>query len=352
MSKLFRKLSVVIAVIVCISVLIVGCGTSTSTTTQSTSQANSNDQQAQQKSNTEDTKKPETKESKKLRFAFSIMVLDNPYFISVKKGFEDKCKELGVDPVIVDAKYDVAKQVNDIENLIEQKVDAMLIAPIDQKALQPLVEKAKQKGIIVVSEAQPIDNAQGIYTIDEYQYGVAIGTNAAKWINEKLGGKAEVIIVSQDNVEPVIQRGNGIQDTILKNCPGAKVVARQAGDSPEAGMKIVESVLQKNPNVKVITGNNDSGALGGYEAVKALGKATADFYVGGADATNEAIAKMKEPNSIFRATVDIKPYDSGKECVDIMNKYLKNGAPEKPEKFFMKMFPVWQEDVLSGKFKN
>jgi len=351
MVKLSKKLLAIFAAVVCIAVLVTGCG---APATSKTDTSGGGTEQAQKSSDSGDKsadsgdKKADS--GKKLKFAFSIMQLDNPYFISVKKGFEDKCKELGIEAAFVDAKYDVAKQVSDVENLIEQGVDGLLIAPIDQKALQPIVEKAKQKGIIVVSEAQPIDNAHGIYTVDEYKYGTVIGENAAKWINEKLGGKAEVIIISQDNVEPVIQRGNGIQDTILKLAPGAKIVARQAGDTPELGMKIVEGVLQKNPNVKVITGNNDSGALGGYEAVKAMGKATPDFYVGGGDATNEAIAKMKEPNSVYRATVDLMPYDVGAECAEIMLRYIKEGPPEKPETFYMKMEPVWQEDVISGKF--
>lgn len=347
MRKLIRKVSIIIAVILCISVLTMGCGQSTASQSDSSSSSQP-DSKVEEKP---DSSEQASKSDKKLRFAFSIMQLDNPYFISVKKGFEDKCKELGIEPIAVDSKYDVAKQVNDVENLILQGVDAIMISPIDQRALQPLVDKAKEKGIVVLSEAQPIDNAHGIYTIDEYEYGVAIGKNAAKWINEKLNGKAEVIIISQDNVEPVIQRGNGIEDTIKKLCPEAKIVARQAGDTPEKGMKIVESVLQRNPNVKVITGNNDSGALGGYEAVKALGMDTEDFYVGGADATPEAIAKMKEPGSVYRATVDIMPYETGIECVEIMYKYVQEGPPEEPEVFYMKMKPVWQEDVLSGKYK-
>lgn len=303
------------------------------------------------KTNSTNNQSQNTSSEKKLKFAYSIMSLDNPYFISVKNGFEEQCKNLGATSVVVDAKYDVAKQVSDIENLIEQGVDGLMISPIDQKALQSVVEKAKQKGIPVVSEAQSIDNANANYVVDEYKYGVVIGTNAAKWINEKLGGKAEVVIISQDNVEPVIQRGNGIQDTILKLCPGSKIVARQAGDTPEKGMKIVESVLQRFPNVKVITGNNDSGALGGYEAAMALGKASTDFYVGGGDATAEAISKMKEPNSIYRATVDILPYQSGKDCVDLLAKYKKNGLPEKAETIIMKMNPVLQDDVVTGKYK-
>ena len=290
------------------------------------------------------------KEEPKMRFAFSIMQLDNPYFIAVKQGFEDRCEELGVESIIVDARYDVAKQVSDVENLVMQGVDGMMIAPIDQNALQPLVETAKAQGIAVVAEAQPIDNAHGMHIVNEYEYGVVIGTNAAKWITEKLGGTAEVIIISQDNVEPVIQRGNGIEDTILEMAPGSKIVARQAGDTPEQGMRIVESVLQTHPNVKVITGNNDSGALGGYEAVKALGVGSEDFYVGGGDATAEALAKMREPGSVYRATVDILPYETGAAVADMLYRFKTEGFPDEQEVVYFPMEPVWQEDVLSGAY--
>lgn len=114
-----------------------------------------------------------------MKFAFSILSLENPYFIVVKEGFEDHCKELGVDVVIVDAKYDVAKQVNDIENLIMSKAVGMMISPIDQNALFTIVETAKKSGLDVVSEAQQIDNAHSIYAIDEYEYGVKINKSAA-----------------------------------------------------------------------------------------------------------------------------------------------------------------------------
>ena len=285
-----------------------------------------------------------------LRFAFSIPNIANPYFIAVNQGFEDRCKELGVEAVTVDAKYDVAKQVSDFENLMMQGINGILTCPIDQNALIPVVEQAKAQGIIIISEAQEVDNATAKFTMDEYKYGSIIGTNAAKWINEKLGGEAEVIIISQDNVEPVIQRGNGIQETIEKLCPKATIVARQAGDTPAMGMRIVENILQAHPNVKVVTGNNDSGALGGYEAVLSMQKNTPDMYVGGADATAEALAKMKEPNSVYRATVDLYPYKTGYDAASLMYKYATEGAPKEQKIVEIGMAPVWQEDVISGKF--
>ena len=281
--------------------------------------------------------------TKKVKIGFSIMVGDNPYFVAVKKGFEDRAKELGIEAVVVDAKYDAQTQYSQVENFISSGVNAIAIAPVDHKSLTTVVAAAQKKGIVVVAEAQGIENADANVIVNDYDYGVANGKNVAKWINEKLGGEANVLIISQDNVEAVIQRGNGIVDTIKKEAPKAHIVARQPGDTPEAAMKIAEAALTAHPEINVIACVNDSSALGAYEAVKAQVKDTSLFYVGGADKTDEAVAKMKEPGSFYRATIDIDPYGTGKKCVDVMVDYLKNGS--KHETFYFNMIPVWQADL-------
>jgi ABC-type sugar transport system substrate-binding protein len=280
---------------------------------------------------------------KKLKFGFSIMIGDNPYFVAVKNGFEDRAKELGIEAVSLDAKYDAQTQYSQVENFIASGMNAICIAPVDHKSLETIVDAAKKKGIVVVAEAQGISNADANIIVNDYDYGVANGKNVVRWINEKLGGEAQVLIISQDNVEAVVQRANGMVDTIKKFSPNAKIVARQTGDTPEAAMKIAEAALTANPGINVIACVNDSSALGAYEAVKARVKDTSKFYVGGADKTAEAVAKMKEPGSFFRATIDIDPYGTGKKCVDVMLDYVKNGS--KNETFYFEMKPVWQEDL-------
>ena len=126
---------------------------------------------------------------------------------------------------------------------MNQGVTAVIACPIDPNALKDVTSKMNDAGIAVISFAQLVPNANAYFTDDEYSYGTVIGQNAANWINEKLGGKGNVLIISQDNVEAVVRRGDGIQDTITKLCPNAVIVARQAGDSPEKGMKIAEDVM-------------------------------------------------------------------------------------------------------------
>lgn len=229
----------------------------------------------------------------------------------------------------------------------------MIACPIDSNALVAPTDQLKEAGIPVITFAQVIENASGILTLDEYAYGVVIGTNAANWINEKLGGKAQVIIISQDNVESVVARGDGMQDAITELCPEAEIVARQAGDNPTKGMEIAENVMQQYPDVRVIVGNNDSGALGAYEAVMGMGlseEVLAEFFVGGGDATPEACAKMKDEGSVYRASADLAPYQTGLDAVDLFVDFMTNGIPEEAPVSYFNPVPVLQEDVINGTF--
>lgn len=286
----------------------------------------------------------------KLRFAYSVMNFENPYFTLVIRGFEDRCKELGIEYNTVDAKYDPSVQYNHIENFIAAKYDAILVSPIDVDGINDICQQAIDSGMVVVAEAQFFECAQAKFTLDEYKYGWAQGTEVAKWINEKLGGECEWALIAQDNVPPVVRRGDGVVESIAKFAPKAKLVSRQTGDTPEQGMRIIEAVLQQYPNLKVVQGVNDSGAIGGYQAVMNAGHAgDPTFYVGGADATEEAIAKMKEEGSVFRMSVDLAPYVTGRQCADKMLEYVKNGAPAESEFIWFPMDPVWQADVIAGK---
>lgn len=277
----------------------------------------------------------------KMKFGLSVATLDNPYFIEVAGGFKDRCEELGIEAIIADAKYDAALQNDQFENFMAMGVQAMCACPVDQKGLGLVTKKAIDKGIIVVSEAQKIDNANGHVIVDDYGYGEVNGTNAAKWINHKLGGKAEVMLLTLDHVEAVKLRGDGMRDVITKECPNAKIVTRQYAESMEKAMNIVDSVLTANPKVRVISCVNDQLALGALAAVQSKGIKDELFYIGGADFTEEAQAKMAIPGSYFRVTVDIGPRQAGIDCVDMMYDYVKNG-PKGETKFF-DMNSHWQK---------
>ncbi len=295
----------------------------------------------------------ESKESsgeQKIKLAYVSMNLANPWNIAVKNGFEAACKELGVEYISIDSEYKVDKQVSDLENLINARYSGFTFTPIDPNATRDIVETAKEKGIATASIAQMQDNVNLIYTLDEYDYGYTIGKQAGEWIRDNLGGEAKVAIISQDNVESVIPRGNGVQDGILEFAPNAQIVARQAGDTPEGGLKIIESVLQSNPDLNVVVATNDSGGIGGYQAMVNAGKSGKNYAVFSGDATSECLALMREPDSIYRGTVDLFPYKGGYESAQILYKYVTEGIPAEQETIMLPYVAVPQEDLLSGAY--
>lgn len=314
-----------------LTTLLTGCGSSEQATNDKSSGAKADNQ---------------------LKLGFVCMNLGNPWFVSVKKGFEDACKEEGVEVLTIDSQYKVDKQVSDMESLVSAGYNGIMLAPIDQNATKSIVEKAKAAGIATSCVAQSQDNVHMKYIVDEYTYGEAIGKQAAEWINKALSDKSKVkvAIISQDNVDSVIPRGNGVEETIKKMCPNVEIVARQAGDTPELGMKIIESILQQHPDLNVVVATNDSGGLGGYQAMVSSNISGDDRAVFSGDATSECLESMKKPNSIYRGTVDLFPYKAGYESAKILIKYIKEGIPAQQETTVFAPVPVPVDDLVTGKY--
>jgi ribose transport system substrate-binding protein len=283
------------------------------------------------------------KKSKKIKIGFLVHDLTNPFWNTQARGAKDKAKELGITLTVLDAQVDPAREINAWENWITEGVDGIMISCVDQKASKAYAKRAQQKGIFVVAAVHPLEGADASLGNDEYKYGFIAGEEAGRWINEKLGGKAEFAILSADVTAFVIPRSDGIRDGVLSIAPNAKLVARQDAYQTETGMSVTESILQAHPNVKVICGMNDSGALGAYEAVRAAGKESKDFFISGTDATKEACVKIKE-GGMFKASVDMAPYDSGKREVEMLYKLIKGEKFERHQKINNKLVTVKNVD--------
>ena len=210
----------------------------------------------------------------------------NPYWAAFEEGAKAEGKELGVNVVVVSppSETDVQAQINQIEDLIAQKVDGIALAPTDPSALGPVVDEAQTAGVKVVF----VDGAGSNKNVP------FIGTNNLE--GGKLGGKfmcdrlphgAEVAIL-----QGVLTTSNGADryngSKSAMEAWGLKVVAAQPADWDRAkGQSITESILAGNPNIKGIFGSNDNMALGAIEALKAAAKLK-DVMVVGYDANPDA----------------------------------------------------------------
>jgi ribose transport system substrate-binding protein len=280
--------------------------------------------------------------AKKLRIGMSVLELANPFFVELSEGAKKYAAQNNVELTVTDPKNDPSAQISAIENFVASKMDAIIVTATDPKAIMPAVKAARVAGVKVVAHTAKLDEYDAWVAADEYDMGMALGLQAGKWIQTKLGGKAEVGILNYRSIPQVINREKGIEDGIHKYAPDAKVVASAQAGSPTDGMKVAENFLQAHPNIKVICGINDGGALGALEAVKAAGKATDDFFIGGIDATDQAIAKIKE-GGIYRCTVDQDPAGMGAKCVEYAIKAIKGEKFDKD--YLVKLIQVNSSNI-------
>lgn len=278
----------------------------------------------------------------KLRVGYVTMDITSPYFISMIDGMKEKAEELGIELSVHDGKYEAQPQIDAMETLITQQVDVIILSANDTEALQPMVDKAKEAGIKVIAANVEMENVDAFVSLDEYEYGFMGGEIAGKYIAENMDGKAEVAVLTFSQIPAVLNRSKGLIEGIQKHAPNVKVVAEVDANDRESGMTAAENILQANPNVNIVVGVSDDAVLGAYEAFVAANRTGDDVCLVGLDAVEEALQKVND-NTIFRGTVDIAPFESGKNIIETAKKVVEEGSIEDMIKF--PMTPVTKENV-------
>ena len=163
------------------------------------------------------------------------------------------------------------KQKDIIEQAIVGHADAIVVSPVDSKAIIPSLQKAKEKGVRVFTwDADAPDSAREFYfaAADDVQIGVDIGEALAKGI----GGKGKVLLFSgQQTAENLNKHLDGIKQGLAK-FPGIKVASPTYynDDSDEKAKSMARDALQANPDAVGIACANSPSPTGAAEALRAL----------------------------------------------------------------------------------
>jgi len=255
------------------------------------------------------------------QIAFVVTTLSNPFFVDMTEGAKQEiAKHLGYELIVQAPEkgaVDVERQIQIMENLISQKVDAICVVPADSKSILPVIAKANKAQIPVLNIDNKIDFE--LAKKDNIKVATFIGSDnylggklAAEYIVKKLNGKGKVAILEGvSGVEAANQRKGGFSDYV-KNNPGIKVVASQPADwDREKGLNVFQNILQANPDVQGLFACNDEMALGAIQAVKAAKKE--GIVIVGFDATKDGVAAVKDGS--MAGTVAQLPAEMGKIAV-------------------------------------
>ena len=247
----------------------------------------------------------------------SLSTLNNPFFVTLRDGAAKAASEAGFNLIVLDAQDRVDKQIADIEDLIQRKVDVLIINPTDSDAVVPAVKEANAAGIPVITVDRSANGGQVAYHIASDN--VAGGRMAAEYICTKLGGKGKVVeLEGIPGTSAARDRGKGFNDYLKEKCPGVQVVARQPANFDRAqGLTVMENILQAHPDIDAVFAHNDEMALGALTAIKARGL---DVLVVGFDAIPDAVTAVNKCE--MAATVAQQPAKMGelgiKKAVDIV----------------------------------
>lgn len=194
-----------------------------------------------------------------------------------------------------DANGDPAKMLNDVENFIDSKVDALIIMPTDQKIVKAIGLKARKAKIpLIVVTVKP--NEEDMQYIASYVGSEEIksGEMQGEFIVNSLNGKPAkaIILLGPLGLEAQIKRTEG-NKKIFAQHPEIKVVAEQEAKWDRAkGMEVAENLLSAHRDANVILSNNDEMAIGALLAAKKLGFKDEDMLIVGIDATPDALAYL------------------------------------------------------------
>jgi len=255
-----------------------------------------------------------------------VVFQDDQFMNSMVQGFVDAGEKYGVKVVTANTNNDQAKETELIQTYMAQGVSGIAIAPLSKDASIATLKEASDQGIQVAITNMSISDPSflaGGFTSDDRSNGKIVGENAAKFIQEELGGTAKVAIVDFDDQLPDQSKARygGFEDGLKAAGVEYTVVAHQSSHLQEDALAKVTDMLTANPDIQVIFACNEGGTIGAAMAVKQAGKG-GQVYVFGYDGSDQLTSMILSGDNILIGSVAQDPYSQGYRAVEALAKAL------------------------------
>ena len=235
------------------------------------------------------------------------------FWQSVQAGAISASRETGVEiswngPA---TESDFNGQLQIVDSMINRRVDAICLAPIDKKAMVSVVERAAAQKIPVIIFDSPVDTDKFVSQIATDNY--AAGAIAAERMGEILGGKGVVLMVAvQPGAASTMARESGFEETIAKKFLEIKIAVKRYGMADYAkSLAVAENMLTAHPNATGLFASNESSAAGAAQALR--GRANSKLKMVGFDSSAPLIEDLRK--GLIDSLVVQQPFKMGYESV-------------------------------------
>jgi ribose transport system substrate-binding protein len=282
--------------------------------------------------------------AKEITIGFIPMTLENEYFITMVNAAKQEAEKMGV-TLIVQAGTShgsAEEQLQIVETMITNKVDAICIVPSSSESLMPALKMAEEAGIPVINLDTKLD--ADLVASNGLKVVPFIGTN--NYDGAKIAGEYALTLTSGTGKVAILtgiagqqnaaDRRNGFFDVVDGKLT---VVAEQSADwEVEKGYNAAQNIITANPEIVMIFAGNDNMALGAYRAAKEAGK---DIKVIGYDAVSDALTSIK--NGEMLGTIAQFPAEMGIQGVDAAINLINGGTM--PDETFTKTELITKDNV-------
>jgi len=222
-----------------------------------------------------------------------------------KKAIADwQAKDKNVEFFLVTAD-NPQKQVNDVEDLMAKGINALVILAHDSAPLTPVVKKAYEKGIYVVSVDRGLtEPAQNVYIAGD---NPGLGAVSAEWLGKAMGGKGQIVVL--EGIPCVInsERVDTFKQVMGKKFPGIKILDSQpAYWDTQKGLQVMENYLQKYKQIDAVWAQDDDVLIGVLQAIKESGRKDIKIALGGAG-SKIMVKKVMDGDPLVKADVTYPP---------------------------------------------
>ena len=265
----------------------------------------------------------------------------NPFFVKMKEGAEAQAADAGIDLQSYAGKVDgdAGPQITAIENCMAAGVSGILITASNDSVV-PALKKAREAGILVIALDTPLadSDAQDMtFATDNFEAGLLIG----QWAKAQLGDGAKdakigMLDINKDNISVDVARDTGFLVGFGIEVPNLMVMGSEtdsrvighesSGANPEGGVRSVENLLAKEPDMNVVYTINEPAAEGAYQALKKAGKQDGVLIVS-VDGGCPGVASVA--SGVIGATSQQYPLLMASKGIDAIIAFAKDGT--KPE---------------------
>lgn len=205
-------------------------------------------------------------EVREITIGFSQTAFNHPWRVSMLESLQaEACRHENVSLVILDGNVDVAKQNNDIRDLIARGVDGIVMSPVESAALVPAARAVMTEGIPLVVLDRDVPTEKTLFI---GQSNVTMGEQVARRMAEDLGGSGKIVVITGlQGSSPATDRDKGMRN-VLAEFPGIEVLA--VGDGQwirEPAVPIMEDFLTAYPDIDAVFSHAEESSWGAQLAI-------------------------------------------------------------------------------------